>query len=574
MFTHCGQPLIAPPRFGQRVYIAIGGIGRQLRVHHATPAAHVSQHAPQPLGDGGLLQPVRAKLLAVAGQQPCGHLIDPTPRHGQHRLTGALQRSAALALVGELAVGLPQQPFFDPCGQAAVGGQALVLRQLHRPVVLPGHVGRDELRHQALGQHVQHRSGLVKPPLQCSQKVAPDDGLVSRWRGLHASLAQLIHHMGQGRADVVEVSACPEKPRPVRGILHRVRKGNQLLVVVEHTGPSAFHHLGAHRGIAGTQQQQLVGLATGRTGVVVQGELGLPTLLGLLRRYPEHTQQLLVPASQAFILRLLQRAAAHTHPLQHPFHMAAAYAGSRVQPGGLGALGKPGVVNLVELGREFAAALHQPGNPARGAALAALNQGQINPITLTRQVFVAAKFDILWSHTQLAHHAPQLPHPQLHAQRHQRLATGAARPGHQHQQSIQHLPHLGGGGRGHVTGKHTHQIGVSHHTALGALEQVHKQLVLLQQPAQALSPGSIAHIGRHCFIGEKQTKPGRHRRLGRSMAAGIQHADQLGPEREHEIDRRVFQKQAHRLAGFGDDRILVKRHTKNLTRVVAQRRGV
>ena len=246
---------------------------------------------------------METELLAQLGQQPAGDRIQRRPGHGQHRLADALQRAAAVAEVGEFAEGLPQEALFHPARQPAVMGQVLVFQQFHAPVMLPSHVRRQEFGYQGFRVHVQDRGGIVELVRQLVLEVGP----------VHAGHTELVHGMGQRSPNVVLVGPGAEEPGPMRGILDGVGKGDELLVVVVGTGPTALHHLGAKGGIAGAHQEQFVPLAAGRAGVVVPRVLGLADHLGALGGHPKRARQLLVTTSQAGPITLLHIAAGHAH---------------------------------------------------------------------------------------------------------------------------------------------------------------------------------------------------------------------------------------------------------------------
>ena len=114
-----------------------------------------------------------------------------------------------------------------------MGRQAVFPEQLDRPIMLPSHVRAKKLSHQALGRHVQYRARRIELRPRPIQKARPGHRL--QW--------QLIHHLRPGRAHIVLVGPGTEKTCPVGRILHRIRKGNQLLVVIERAGPTVLDHL-------------------------------------------------------------------------------------------------------------------------------------------------------------------------------------------------------------------------------------------------------------------------------------------------------------------------------------------
>ena len=409
-------------------------------MHHPTPSAHMGQSAPQPLRDCFQLQPMGTELLAVTRQQVSRYRLNGRPRDRQRGLACALQRSPAMTQVGHLAVGLPQKTFFHFPGQAAVRWQVLLLQQLHGPISLPGHVRGDKLRNQFIARHVEHRAGLLELLLDPFQERRPS----------HTRFTQLIHHVRQGRANVVQVGACSKKTRPVCRILNRVRERNQLLVVVKDAGPAALHHLRTERRISSTQEQQFVLFTAGWARIVVPCVLGLANHLRALSRHAKHPQQLLMTASLAFALPLLNRSTSHTNAFVDTLDMRTRDALRRIEACGFRAPREPGVVDLVQLCRELAGSLHQSRQPSRCAALTALDHGQIHTVALTRQVPLAAQLHVQRVRAQLAHHTTQLAHPKLHPQRHQGLIALTQCPSHQNQQCIQHLHHLRGAGRWHV----------------------------------------------------------------------------------------------------------------------------
>ena len=286
--------------------------------------------------------------------------------------------------------------------------------------------------------------------------------------------------MGPCSAHVVLPGARTEKACPVGSVLHRVRKRNQLLVIVEQTGPTGLHHLRTQSGIAGAEQQQLIALTTTGAGVVVPGVLGVPDDVRALRRDLEDVEQLLVSAGEAGAFTSLHVAAGHTGVLVNALYVGAPQALGRVEPCCLRPAREPGVVDLVQLGGQLVAPLHQPRQPARGAALAALHHGQVDTIALTGQVALAAQAHIPRVQGELADHAPQLTHPQLHPQGHQRLLAFAQRPGHQHEQGIQHPGDLVSGGSGHVARIGVLQGAVVDDATLHQAQQIDKELVALQ----------------------------------------------------------------------------------------------
>ena len=109
VLAHLGHPLTSTRAFGEHPDVAITGVGNHFGVHHASPAPHVGQRSPQPLGQNLKFQSLCTELLMQAREQRRGHLLHTVPRHRHRDLADALQRPATLALVGQVAEQLPQQ---------------------------------------------------------------------------------------------------------------------------------------------------------------------------------------------------------------------------------------------------------------------------------------------------------------------------------------------------------------------------------------------------------------------------------------------------------------------------------
>ena len=252
---------------------------------------------------------------------------------------------------------------------------------------------------------------------------------------------EIIDGPRHGRAYRVEIGPRPEEASTVRGILHRVGEGNQFLVVVEGAGPALRHDLGAQGGIAGTQQDLPVALAAGRTGAVVPGKRGVAAGAAARAGGAKRCHQLVMAAGLAAARVGLQIATGAAHVLWHPGDVWRAPLDPRIQAHGLTAPAEPGVVDLVQAVGQLVAGRCQARQPAGGMALAALNEGQIQPIGVGLEVFIGTQLHPGRVGGDLAHHAAQLPHPHLHAQRHQwHLPTRGQGPGHQRQQGIEHQP--------------------------------------------------------------------------------------------------------------------------------------
>jgi hypothetical protein len=93
------------------------------------------------------------------GQQALRHLLDPRPGHRQHRLADALQRAAALALVGQVAEQLPQQALLHLGRQADVAGNWFFCSSSTDQSCCQVMFGAEELGTSVSGSMCKHRAG-------------------------------------------------------------------------------------------------------------------------------------------------------------------------------------------------------------------------------------------------------------------------------------------------------------------------------------------------------------------------------------------------------------------------------
>ena len=233
--------------------------------------------------------------------------------------------------------------------------------------------------------------------------------------------------------------------------------------------------------------------------------------------------------------------------LQNAFNLRPLNALCRIQSSCLGPACKPGVVNLIKLGGQLIAALYQAGQPTRGVAFAALHHGQVDTVRVGRHVGGAAQTHIVGIHCQLCHHAAQFTQPKLKPQAHQRYGfvrrnTWQARPSNQHQQSVQHLTHLGLGSYRQTFLQTLSQFVVVDDTTLELLEQIDKQDMTFKTVAELNAPGHIQDIYRLGFVWKEQLEPLGNGLCRRLELCRVQNANQICWALEHAVNKSIFQK--------------------------------
>lgn len=123
------------------------------------------------------------------------------------------------------------------------------------------------------------------------------------------------------------------------------------------------------------EQDLGMGVPAGRTGEVMPGvghAVPAPTRLG--RRDAKHLDALGVAAGLAGVATDLEVTALDTQSLHDALALGARQTGGGVEPEDLRLPGKPGIVDLIQLGRGPRLPGRQTAQPARGMAVGALDQ--------------------------------------------------------------------------------------------------------------------------------------------------------------------------------------------------------
>ena len=106
----------------------------------------------------------------------------------------------------------------------------------------------------------------------------------------------------------------------MRGILNRVRKCDQLLVVIEGARPRMLNHLRAQCGVSRTQQDQPVTRTTRGARAVMPVVGHVPALAVAYPRGSKHAHQLFIAAGITDFAIALHVAAATAQELRHTLH--------------------------------------------------------------------------------------------------------------------------------------------------------------------------------------------------------------------------------------------------------------
>ena len=285
------------------------------------------------------------KCLMQNRQQRIGCPLDIIQARRQRRLADALQIASAPAEVGKFSKSLPGKTLLAPApasGYRAAGRPAPARKSAQ---------SRCHIMFGPMNSDTNRSTGIASGESLSSQRLA-DCSRNAVQRTLRRS--NLINHLRQASSYRIEIRPCREEAGPVRCILNRIGKRDQLLVVVERAGPALLHHLlrptlhfahpAASAGICCRMPDR-----SGRakcTGYATRG------CCRAACRHPENIHQIAVPARHARHQGRLCRWPHWVHTRwAMPSHMRTLNPAGSIQAQRLRLPGEPGVVNLIEISR-------------------------------------------------------------------------------------------------------------------------------------------------------------------------------------------------------------------------------
>ena len=163
----------------------------------------------------------------------------------------------------------------------------------------------------------------------------------------------MVNDTSESGADGIEVSACSEKTCAMSGILHRIREGDELLVIVEGTAPRLLDHDRTQRGVSGTEKHLgIPATARGTGGVVPGGDEPGSILAGARGSDPEDLHHVLVSTGAAFAAVHLQVATGGAESLDDSFALRAGEPPVGVESKDLRLPREPRVVDLIKVLRD------------------------------------------------------------------------------------------------------------------------------------------------------------------------------------------------------------------------------